>query len=70
MLWVPGKENSSAFKPFVRFGFMLETYTLLCPTASVENSRLWLYSVERGQCTVEEMDATKSGFKYRIKRFP
>jgi hypothetical protein len=29
MLWLPGKENSSAFKPLVRFGFMLETYTVM-----------------------------------------
>lgn len=40
MLWLPGKENSSAFKPLVRFGFMLEIYTVLCPIASVEDSKL------------------------------
>lgn len=40
MLWLPGKKNSSAFKPLVRFGFMLETYTLLFLIASVEGFML------------------------------
>lgn len=47
MLWLPGKENSRAFKPLVRFGFKIETYTALCQEHLWRISGYKVYSTEK-----------------------
>lgn len=42
-----GKKNSSAFKPLVRFGFLIETYTLVPCSICIKSSSYKVYSIEK-----------------------